>query len=233
MRRFLLVPAFIAGFVVLGVLSGYLTFTVMSFSKTVEVPDLHGKTVVEANGLLSKGGLNLKVEGEEFDASVPSGRIVRQDIPAGNKVKERRGIKVFLSKGPRFQTVPDLVGQTLAEAEALLARSGIRIDRVIRVHSTAIEKDRVIGQRPGSDERIRETLSLIVSSGPYDIIYLCPDLTGKGREEAASLAEKLGLRVETSGQGDRVKSQKPKPNTIIRSGETIQLQLEGETGTHG
>ncbi|HET6514007.1 MAG TPA: PASTA domain-containing protein [Thermodesulfovibrionales bacterium] len=223
-----MIPVYIFGFLLMGLLSGYLTFKVMSFSKTVDVPDLKGKTVIEANELLSKSGLFLKVEGEDYDPIIPSGRILRQDIPSGNKVKEERGIKVFLSKGPKVQFVPDLIGQTLQEAETTLARSGLKVEKVIRIHSDTVARDRILSQRPEPDEALKDSLSLVVSSGPYDILYFCPDFLGKSRDDALSLSEKLGLKVEFTGQGQRIKAQKPRQNTLFRSGETVILQLEGE-----
>lgn len=228
LKRVFIIPVYVLGFVFMGLLSGYLTFKAMSFSKTVEVPELRGRSMLEANDLMSKSGLNLKVEGEEYDPTLPAGRIVRQDIPPGNKVKEQRGIRVFLSKGPKVRSVPDVVGQNLNDAEAVLGKSGLRIEKIIRVHSPAVEKDRIISQRPDPDEPMRDSLSLVVSSGPYDIMYLCPDFFGKSRGEVIDLAEKLGLKAEFSGQGERVKNQKPKPNALVRSGDTVHLHLEGE-----
>ena len=232
LKKIVTIPLYVFGFLIMGLLSGYLTFKLMSFSRTVEVPDLKGKSVVEANELISREGLYLKVEGEEYDPTVPTSRIVRQDIPAGNKVKEQRGIRVFLSKGPKVQSVPDLTGQTLNDAESMIAKNGLHTGKIIRVHSSTAEKDRIISQRPDPDEPIKDPLVLVVSAGPYDIIYHCPDFSGKGREDATTLAGKLGLVAEFTGQGERVKSQKPKPGALIRSGEPIHLQMEGEPSLH-
>ncbi len=225
----------------MGLLSGYLSFEILSFSKTVEVPDLKGKTLFEANDLLNKKGLLLKVEGEDYDPFIMSGRIIRQDIPPGNKVKEDRGIKVFLSKGPKVSSIPQLVGQTLEDAESIISKSGLKLGKVIRLHSDTVEKDRIIAQMPAADEAVGSDvsqkpedlmdkyhdLSVIVSSGPYDIIYYCPDFSGKSREEARALAEKLRLSAEFTGSGEKVISQKPKPNSLIKTGETVHLQLDG------
>lgn len=230
------------GFILLGLVSGYLAFKALSFSKTVDVPDLRGKTLIEANGLLTKKRLYLKVEGEDYDPQIVPGRIVRQDVPAGNKVKEQRGIKVFLSKGPKVWSIPELTGQTIEEAEPAIAKSGLRIEKIIHLHSDSVEKDKIIAQRPNPDEvawgspsqKPEESgarqygLSLIVSSGPYQMIYSCPEFSGRTMEEALALAERLRLNVQLSGDGERVKSQRPKPHTLIKSGEPIHLQMEGE-----
>jgi len=240
LRKLITIPLYVLGFVLMGLLSGYLAFKILSFSKTVEVPDLRGKTLVEANGLLIRQGLYLKVEGEEYDPIIVPGRIVRQDVPPGNKVKEQRGIKVFLSKGPKVWAIPELTGQTLEEAESVVSKSGLRVEKIIRLHSNSVEKDKVIAQRPHPDEPLgggppqkpqdimaHRGLSLIVSSGPYETVYFCPDFTGKTKDDASGLAEKLRLILEFAGSGERVRAQKPKPNALVKSGETIHLQLEG------
>lgn len=233
LRKILMLPVYILMFIVIGLLSGYLTFMVLSFSRTVVVPDLKGKTVVEANEILGKSGLYLKVEGEDYDPVIPTGYIVRQDIPHGNKVKEQRGIKVVTSKGSRVLYVPDLIGQTVEEAEAAAVKSGLKTNRIIRVHSNTIEKDKVLAQRPIPEEALKDSLSLVVSSGPYDIIISCPDLTGKNMDEVFNIAKKLGIKIESAGLGKKVTTQRPKPNTLIKTGETIYIILEGETETHG
>ncbi|GAB4405974.1 MAG: hypothetical protein OHK0032_00730 [Thermodesulfovibrionales bacterium] len=223
-----MVPVYLLGFIILGLVSGYLAFKLLSFSRTVEVPDLRGKTLLEANSLLNKRGLYLKVEGEDHDPAVAPGNIARQDIPPGNKVKEQRGIKVILSKGPKVLFVPEFTGMSIEEAESVAAKSGLRVSRILRVHSDVVEKDRIIAQRPNPEEPIQGELSIVVSAGPYSSIYYCPDFSNKGRDEAQGLAEKLGLEVEFKGSGEWVRSQKPKPGSLIKSGETIHLQLGGE-----
>ena len=72
-----------AAFVLLGLLFGFLTFKVLSFSRTVEVPQVTNMTLLEANEALNKAGLYLKIEGEDYDPAVQPGRILRQDVPAG------------------------------------------------------------------------------------------------------------------------------------------------------
>ena len=241
LRKIIAVPLYVLSFVLMGLLSGYLAFKILSFSKTVEVPDLRGKTLFEANDLLSKKGLNLKVEGEDFDSTVVQGRIMRQDVPPASKVKEQRGIKVFLSKGPRVWSLPDLTGQTIEEAELAVNSLGLSIQKIIRTHSSTVAKDVIIAQRPLPDEPLEGNasapsqeipgqhpgFSIVVSSGPYDIIYVCPDFLGKSRDEVVNIAEKLNLSIDFTGSGEKVRSQKPRPNSLIKSGETLHIYLEG------
>jgi serine/threonine-protein kinase len=216
---------YMLSFILLGLIFGFLTFKILSFSRTVEVPDLYGKSSVEASKLLREKGLNLKIEGEDYDSSILPGHILKQDVPAKKKVKEGRGIKVILSKGPRVQSIPVLVTETLSDAEALLIQKGLKIAKVIRVHSNKIEKDRIIAQDPEPTEKVSDYITVLVSSGPHEVIYYCPDFKDMPADEAKELIERLNLKMVTSGSGDLVRAQKPKPKTYVKTGDTIYLQL--------
>lgn len=218
-------PLYMLAFILLGLVFGYLTFKVLSFSRTVEVPDLYGKSPLESNKLLAKEGLYLKIEGEDYDSTVPPGNILRQDVPAGNKVKERRGIKVIISKGPRVKSVPMLVNEPLLNAESMLLQNGLKITKVIMVHSDTVEKDRIVAQKPGPDERVSDYITVLVSLGPYDIFYYCPDFKGMSIEKAKELVDRLKLKIETEGSGEKVETQKPEPARRVKAGDTIYLKL--------
>lgn len=209
-------------------ITGYLTFTILSFSRTVEVPELRGLNLPEANSIASKKGLYLKVEGEEYDPVIPPGHISRQDIPPKSKVKENRGIKVFISKGPRALLTPDVTGLSIDDAESVIIKNGLRPAKIIYVHSSKIETGRVIAQRPDPEERPGDSISLIVSAGPYQRVLSCPDFIGKNEEEAKDIAEKLGLKLELTGYGNKITSQRPKPGSIVKSGDTVYLFKGGE-----
>jgi serine/threonine-protein kinase len=209
----------------LGLIFGYLTFKVLSFSRTVEVPDLYGKSLLEGNKLLGNKSLYLKIEGEDYDAVIPSGNIIRQDVPAGNKVKERRGIKVVISKGQRIKSVPLLVDETLINAESLLLQKGLKIAKVVPVHSDVVEKDRILAQKPGPEDQVSDMITVLVSLGPYEKRYRCPDFTGMSFEQATALVKQLNLKVTAEGSGETVEAQKPEPGKQIKTGDTIYLKL--------
>jgi beta-lactam-binding protein with PASTA domain len=225
MYKLIKLPLYLFAFIVLGLTFGFLTFKVLSFSRTVQVPDLFGKSLVEANKTLTDKGLYLKIEGEDYDSVVPSGNIIKQDVPGGNTVKERRWIKIVISKGPKVKSIPMLVNKTLVDAETLLIKDGLKIGKVIMVHSDQADKDKVIAQKPGPDEPVSDDISLLVSLGPYDRAYLCPDFKGMPLEQANLLIKKLNLNAATEGSGGIIESQKPEPGKQIKTGDTIYLKL--------
>ena len=225
MQKLVKITLYVFSFILLGLIFGVLTFKVLSFSRTVQMPDLSGKSIVEANKLMTDKGLYLNIEGEDYDASVPQGNIIRQDIPAGNKVKERRGVKVVISKGPRVRSVPMLVNDTLTNAETSLLQKGLKIGKVIMVHSDIVEKDTIIAQKPDTNEQVSDTVTVLVSQGPYEMIYYCPDFKGMPLEQANILIKKLNLKTVTEGSGEMVEAQRPEAGRQIKSGETIYLKL--------
>ncbi len=204
----------------------YITFRLLGGKKTLSVPDLKGKDLVEANRIVLQSRLYLKIDGEEFSTELPSGRILRQDIPPGKKIKEGRTIRVIMSKGPQHFYMPDFTGITLDEARELAATKNIKIARVIEVNSETYDRDIVIAQRPSSEERGAGKVYLIVSRGRYPEEYICPDLTGRPVGEARALLERLGLDVEIDGYGSSIASQKPPPGSIIKKGDTVKLKLQ-------
>ena len=225
MNKFIKIPLYIFAFILLGLVFGFLTFKLLSFSRTVQMPELQGKSLVEANRLLTDIGLYIKIEGEDYDAAIPQGNIIKQDIPAGNNVKERRGIKVVISKGPRVSSVPMIVNDTITNAETTLLQKGLKIGKVITVHSDIVEKDKIISQKPEPNEQVSDVVTVLVSQGPYDRIYLCPDFKHMPLEQANILIKKLNLKAVIEGSGEMIESQRPDHGKQIKAGDTIYLKL--------
>ncbi len=226
MNSFLKAALFFALFVLLGLTFGFLTFKVLSFSRTVQVPAITNMSVIEASKVLGKAGLDLKIEGEDFDPVVPSGNILRQDVPSGESVKEKRAIRIVISKGPKVLSIPLLVNETFQNAESILLQKGLRIGKVISVHSDTAPKGVIVAQRPEPDDKLADLITVLVSSGPHDHAYYCPDFQGRQIEEVMDLAEKMRLEVEMQGSGSIVKMQRPKPGTIIKSSDKLHLEMK-------
>ncbi|MBF0486665.1 MAG: PASTA domain-containing protein [Nitrospirae bacterium] len=223
MRTLVRLTVFLILFIAISVLAGYVTFALLTTSKSVEVPDLKLKNLVEANEALSGMRLYLRVEGEDYDPIVPAGHIVKQNIPSGNKIKEGRTVSVLMSKGPRYQFMGDLRGIALQQAEETVAQSKVKISKVIEVHSDTVGQGMVISQRPGPDERSGNDITLIVSKGPVATTYYCPDFTGKDKAQAEQLAASVGLKIDITGTAGHITSQSPTPGTTVTQGGLIHV----------
>lgn len=168
MNKLVKIPLYIIAIFVIGMLSGHFTFKLLSLSRTVTVPDLRGKGMVDANDIVRKKSLYIRLEAEEYDLYVPQGYIMRQDIPPDSSVKEGREIRVVLSRGPKVRYVPDIVGQPLETAERILREKGITIGKVIYVHSEKTAKNIIVAQRPEVNEKGGESFNVLVSLGDFE-----------------------------------------------------------------
>lgn len=155
-RFFYIIGAIFAGFI-----SGYLLLSIVIMSGKVEVPDLKGKDIVQANQILKEKGLYMRIDGQEFSNS-PLGTIFKQEPPAGTKVKSGREIGVVVSKGLKFNVLPDVTGISYEEAEKRLRERGIPIEKVIYISSDIYPPLTVIAQRPEPNEG-GQTINLVVS----------------------------------------------------------------------
>lgn len=229
MKRLLKIFSYLMIFVLLATGSAYVTYRVMITRMTVEVPDLMGMALAEADRALESKGLYLKVESEDHDISIPAGHVLRQDVLAGSKIKGMAEIKVVVSKGSAVRLIPGVVGNALDEASKLFTQKGLEV-KVIEVHSDTVEKGTVIAQWPAPEEWAGQGITLVASTGPYAKSYYCPSFMGLLKEDALMLARELGLNVELtvadSGQ-TAVASQEPLPGNNISSGDTLYLQLKG------
>lgn len=154
---------YIAGAILAGFMAGYLSLTLFVSGKTIEIPDLKGKDLVQANQILKEKGLYIRIDGEEY-SDTPVGTVSRQSLPAGTKVKKGREIGVIMSKGLKFTVFPDVRGLSYEEAEKILNEKGIPVEKVIQIHSGKYPEKIVIAQSP-EPQQGGKAIKLIVSIG--------------------------------------------------------------------
>ena len=180
------------------------------------IPELSGRTQVQAETALAP--LDLKfVMAHENSATIPAGKIVRTDPPAGGYIGHGGTITIYLSDGPKLVKVPLLTGKNLADATATLVGSGFVLGNVTSSFNTA-----PIGQVfdfTGSDELpIAEgsAIDLKVSLGSI------PAVAGLTLDAAKVALQVVGLEVgkTTEAYSDTV----PKGNVIDLAPNQLNLE---------
>ncbi len=220
--------------------SGFLTYRVILLNKTVAVPDLKGKPPEAAISELRDLGLKMKVTGKDFDPVVPPGSIIAQDPAAGESARLDSLVKVALSLGPATPRMPSVIGMSLADAVSFLAKSGLKVLKTILIYSGNSPKGTVMAQDPNPGEK-SGPVSLVVSKGPSEVSYYCPDFTGMGIAQAQSLTTALGLQPVFEGNqgpgdagpgsGQTVSSQKPEPGARVSPGQKVYFFLGAARGS--
>jgi hypothetical protein len=132
------------------------------------VPSVVGKPLQEANQLLLQTGFEPEVKQEGYSEQYPPGVVYSVSPPEGRLIS--RGSKVYLwvSKGSRFTTVPDVRNLPESRARAELEKAGLAVmDATEERTSLQIPFGFVIGTIPPAGSRIdrSQPVKLIVSVG--------------------------------------------------------------------
>jgi serine/threonine-protein kinase len=174
--------------------------TAMRFAirgREVVVPELVGKTQVEAEKVIADSGLVLKVSSKRFSEDVPEGHILDQIPSMGTRLKTNRTVRVLVSLGDRRFPVPNLVGTSLRTAQLSLGQRGLSLGNTLYAHTPEGDSGTVAYQspRPGTQEGTDPSVNILISLGPSVEYFIMPDLIGQPAELAASRARNEGFRI--------------------------------------
>ncbi|MEN9604131.1 MAG: hypothetical protein RL545_820, partial [Actinomycetota bacterium] len=180
------------------------------------VPQLAGRTQTQAQTALSPLALKF-VFAHENSATIPAGKIIRTDPPAGGYIGRGGSITIYLSDGPKLVKVPVLTGKNLADATATLVGAGFVLGKVTSTFNSAPLGE--VFDFTGSDELpIPEgsNIDLRVSLGSI------PAVAGLSQEAAKLALQAVGLEVGTVTQAysDTV----PKGNVIDLAPNQLNLE---------
>src|SRR5262249_3658678 len=165
-------------------------------TQDVVVPSLVGKPLPEAGALASRRRLALRVEGRRNDPKVGRDLIVEQEPAAGAAIKRQRGIRVWVSLGPRELMVPGGGGARRRSGRLLLDQAQVPVGRVIEVNDAA-EEGTILQQHPPTGETdtlAAEGATLLVSRGPGNREYVMPDLIGRPALGVLEALRNAGLK---------------------------------------
>jgi serine/threonine-protein kinase len=224
------------------VLAGALVLTYFLFAalamrlalktRDVVVPTLGGKTVNEASSILNESGLNLKVEdARRVDATIPAGHVISQDPQPGVRTRRERSVKVWVSAGPRANTVPALLGESERTAQLRVQQDGLELASMAEIRSTDYPAGAVVAQNP-APKSSGGTVALLVNRGERGATYVMPDLIGVNGDRAADLLRTRGFRISLVGDhpypgvpAGIVLRQNPQGGFQVAPGDPISLEV--------
>jgi len=227
--RLLVIGAFLLATYVLFAVAG---MRVAMKVREVQVPDLRNHTVTEATASIADDGLVLTVdERGRLDPKIPAGRIAAQDPPAGATTRRQRGVRVWLSQGPRITTIPALTGETERSAQLRLQEDGLTVAALSEVRSADYPSGVVVSQEPPAAAH-GTSVALLVNRGEQAHSYVMPDLIGVAGARAVDLLRSHGFRATIVGEipypgipAGIVLRQAPSSGFQIGAGEAISLEI--------
>jgi len=225
-----LIAVFVVGLVALGV-------AVSDGDRRVDVPDvvvpsIEGASEDSARATLESVGLLMEVS-ESPNELVPDGVVFEQVPIDGARLEIGSSVTARVSTGPAGTVVPELVGQQVTEAQALLVATGLtgvqvpEFDEEVRIGE-------VLGSEPAAGRRAPPdgVVSLVVSDGPAPRVV--PEVDGRDDLDVLAELGRLRLRpgdIEYVNDSDlpdgTVLSISPAPGASVPRDSEVDLVIAG------
>ena len=209
----------------------------------VEVADVRGMVVDDAQPLLTGQGLNLVVIDSTYSDKVPFGTIVEQDPKPLSHAKHGRSVYVTINATTKRQIVmPNLQDMSYRQAETTLCGLGLKVDSVYEYEPSAF-RDLVLdvksnGQsvRPGDKIPVGSKVRLVVGFGRGSEQVEVPSVIGMTLQDARSLLLSRRLTIgavnyDEPAQEDvpqYIYRQTPAAGEKLLEGETVSLKLSSD-----
>ncbi|NSW90820.1 MAG: Stk1 family PASTA domain-containing Ser/Thr kinase [Firmicutes bacterium] len=140
-------------------MSGYssIEFKISKGRELVKIPDLSGKSVIEAEVTLQQILKSKPRVVDEYSDIFPAGHVIGTYPAANEKVKPETEVIIYKSLGPKIKqtTVPDLIGKTYSEAQAILSEHNLRVGKLYP-EDRSPGNAKIIKQEPAANETVDE-----------------------------------------------------------------------------
>ncbi len=242
MKKFLFWLVALAAIFGLTILSATVTMNLASRRDEVITPDLRGMDVVGAIEAIEDLKLNLKINGKEFDDTLPPGTIISHHPAPGQNVRQGRSIEAIISVGPRQVGVPEVRGEVVLRAQSSLVQNGLRVGRVAKMASARDGRDVVLAQSPAPPSAIERNtpVDLLVSSGPPAVLYVMPDFIGQSLSRTVRAVQEASLEIAEiayqeypGATAGTVINQVPALGTPVRLGDRLVFTVAGKSTASG
>ena len=198
---------------------------------TAGVPEVKGLTSAQAERKLTQAGFKPTAQNRS-STSVPAGTVIDTEPSQGVAVVAGSPVTVFVSTGPPQVDVPEVTGQSEAEARATLRAAGLHAGTITKREEPGQTPGTVLSQSPavGVPVHSGEAVNLVVVKAPQEVTV--PRVVGKKKERAegeligAGFAAKSTTRtVSTEAEVGLVLQQSPAGGTKAKSGATVTITV--------
>jgi serine/threonine-protein kinase len=147
------------------------TLEVSKGAEIVEVPDVTGQSLREADAALNSSGFKVAADVNYiFDSQVGEGKVIQQFPKALTKEDQGAEVTLVVSKGPQpeYIKMPDLRGLSLEEAQKKLEEARLKLGNISNAESSFYYSGQVADQSvdPSSNILQGQSINVVVSKGP-------------------------------------------------------------------
>ncbi len=188
-------------FVALAVVANVLLGIFTHHGKVIQVPDMVGLSVREADHVADTAGVRIDVVDSIYVRGMAKGAVYKQNPAAGSNVKKGRRIMLTINATqPKRITMPNLVGYSMRQAKAELSSRGLNLGRLIYVDDIAtnnVLKQQQNGRdvRPGSSVESGSDIDLVVGLNGSDNRTYIPNVMGMKYIRAVDVVHENSLNV--------------------------------------
>jgi eukaryotic-like serine/threonine-protein kinase len=165
--------------------------------REVMVPDLRGKTPLEARSLAEQVGLGARVESSYYSQTVPQGRVLSEMPPAGTFVRRGWEIRLALSLGPQRVAIPRVVGESERAAGMTLVERGLELGWTDRTQMPGAAAGQVLAQnpQPNATHVSAPKISLLVAEPSSPEALVMPSFVGQPLGSVTTMLASAGLTL--------------------------------------
>lgn len=202
---------------------------IVSMSSTVTVPNVVGRSLIQAQSEMQQAGLNVVDIRERYTSDYKAGVVMSQLPYSGAVVKEGRRAYLTVSKGIELIRVPQIIGLAQRDAQILLMRSGLILGSVTTRDDSDAQPGTVLWQSVSQSAQVQResVIDIIVSNGGGKTV---PNLIGLTVTEAEELLFNNGFavgsiieRASEAFEAGVVMAQRPAADELAPSGTSITL----------
>jgi|GEM_PF-1875102 len=200
----------------------------------IEVPDIVGMKIEQAERTLNELDLGLRVEESAYSQDVPAGQVIKQMPLPHFKVREGRIVRVIQSLGAPSLRVPEVIGKGFTQAQRAIAQGGFVVGAVRKIWTKAFPRGQVVAQtpEPGKVFTSPAKVDLTVADSDGAMPTAMPELRGKQLFVAERELNRANLTlagvsyVSTGpGQAGTVLEQRPLPGEAVSLTGQVRLEV--------
>ena len=202
--------------------------------ENIVVPDVSGKSVVDANNMLVDAGFNVSEE-YKYVASdeIEEGLVVRTNPELGSKKKIGSTVTLYISSGEAVYVMQDFIGQNYLEAKGKIevgCECNVLIERKKVDEKSKAKEDTILETIPSAGESIKlgENITIVIPEVEYKYPDFRSGYTIAKIEEFCKKHEvKLEIRYQESStvkEGTIIKQSRA-AGSVVSPGATLVITV--------
>lgn len=229
---------------VLSTLSLNAIWSLMS-KDAIEVPDVTGMSIEQANASLKDHGLKSDVIEQAHDSE--AGTVFKQLPEPSKRVKKGYTVKLYVSEGGDVISIPNMINSPEERAKQALYDLGIKPDdiEVKLLDDENYTRGHVVKHEPKSGEQVTIGEKITLYVRPDEDLVEIPNVIGDYQSSAEDKLRALGFKVYREGENGAIYDRNvnvpysivfdstPSPGTMHPKGEVVRLHVSINKGMGG